>query len=691
VIDDIWTMEAWNAIKGSFLENSLGSRVITTTRFEDIAQACCSCFHGNVYRIKPLNGLDSRRLFDRRVFHLEDTCPKKLENLRDEILNRCEGVPLVILSVASILASHEELDSNEIWEKIHKDLGFHLKGHRELGWIRHVLNLGYNDLSLDLKTCLLYFCIFPEGSETMKNDLVKRWLAEGFVTEKHGYGPHEIAESYLSELINRNMIQIAKFDDCGHVLSCRVHDIMLDFILLKSTEENFVTIMNDVRRTKGCFEVRRLFLEVKNSECNHLLDTMSLTQARSFTFRGPAECIPSVCMFQLLRVLHINVEKGVYEKFDLSCICHLFQLKYLRIIGIECTGWPKQLQKLQHLQTLEIPNGYGKFRLDDGDLPSALWHLILPRFVRFLGDISRMRSLISVDSLFIDDIEGMERMRRLGNLTELRELKLYVREFRWITEDERKWITEDEGLQYPMGAGLGRAVDEYHYVPYLDGVAICEPLLSSLSRLGSLQSLVISGGLPYDVLTCWSPPPYHLRRLHVWDCPFSSVPDWITQLANMRSLEIQVSSITRDCIQILAQLASLVNLRLHVRRYLPSGGIIIPGGAAFPKLKDLFFQCKVLCLVFEAGAMPRLENLTVECYSQAVRLAVGVLEGIEHLGSLNRCKVNIYERDNFMRTERGGGGGPRPADRWDIQTLGHAVRQAINKHPGCLEVTVQST
>jgi hypothetical protein len=38
-------------------------------------------------------------------------------------------------------------------------------------------------------------------------------------------------------------------------------------------------------------------------------------------------------------------------------------------------------------------------------------------------------------------------MRRLGNLTELRELKLYVREFRWITEDERKWITEDEGLQ----------------------------------------------------------------------------------------------------------------------------------------------------------------------------------------------------------------------------------------------------
>jgi disease resistance protein RPM1 len=69
---DNGSMEIWNAIKGSFLENGLGSRVITTTRVEDIAQACCSCFHGQVYRIKPLNGLDSRKLFDRRVFHFEN-------------------------------------------------------------------------------------------------------------------------------------------------------------------------------------------------------------------------------------------------------------------------------------------------------------------------------------------------------------------------------------------------------------------------------------------------------------------------------------------------------------------------------------------------------------------------------------------------------------------------------------------
>lgn len=682
VIDDIWTMEAWNAIKCSFLENSPGSRVIATTRFEDIAKACCSCFHGHVYRIKPLNGLDSRRLFDRRVFHFEDACPEKLKNVREEILSKCEGVPLVILSVASILASHEELDSNEIWEKVHKRLGFHLERHPALGWIRHVLNLGYNDLCLDLKTCLIYFSIFPESSEIMKNDLVKRWLADGFVTEKHGYGPHEIAESYFSELINRNMIQIAKFDDCGHVLSCRVHDIMLDFIILKSTEENFVTIMNDVQSTKGCLEVRRLSLEVKNSECNHLLEKMSLTQARSFTFRGPAECMPCVSVFQLLRVLHISDYNERAEEFDLSGICNLFQLKYLRIVCFRgrCAEWLKQLRKLQHLQTLEIvPRYEDNFFLDVVELPLALWHLIIPCTARLVGDIGRMRSLISVDTLAIHDIEGMEKMRGLGNLTNLREVELYVSEFVWITDGRY------QGPPVPRGVIL----NQHFYVPYLNGVAICEPLLSSLGMLGSLQSLIIHGGLPVDVLNCWSPPPCHLRRLHVRDCPFSSVPDWITQLANLRSLDIQVGSITREGIQILAQLASLVNLRLHVKRYLPGEGVVIPGGVAFPKLKDLFFQCKMLCLVFEAGAMPRLENLTVECYSQAVRLAVGVLEGIEHLGSLNRCKVNIYERHDFLPTMTGGGSGPKPPIRWDMQTLEDAVRQAINKHLGYhLEVTV---
>lgn len=180
-----------------------------TTRIEDITRAWLP-FGGHVCRMEPLNDLDSMKLFNRRIFGSEGACPEQLQALSNEIVKTCGGLPLAILSVASILASrHEMANSKEMWE----NLRFELERNPEFERMRHVLNLGYNDLSLDLRTCLLYLGLFPEDSRIIKDDLVRRWVAEGFVTAKHGRGPEEIAESYFNVLINRNMIQIGDMDD----------------------------------------------------------------------------------------------------------------------------------------------------------------------------------------------------------------------------------------------------------------------------------------------------------------------------------------------------------------------------------------------------------------------------------------------------------------------------------------------
>ena len=91
-----------------------------------------------------------------------------------------------------------------------------------------------------------------------------RWIAEGFVVPKHGYTLEEVGESYFNELINRNMIQ-QEFKYDGEAISCRVHDIVLDFIVTRSNEENFVSVLDAQHIPSQRDKIRRLYIHKKMS------------------------------------------------------------------------------------------------------------------------------------------------------------------------------------------------------------------------------------------------------------------------------------------------------------------------------------------------------------------------------------------------------------------------------------------
>ncbi|KAF7112144.1 hypothetical protein CFC21_112082 [Triticum aestivum] len=261
IIDDIWGEEAWEIIKCVFSKNNLGSRVITTTRITRVSEACCPSSDDIIHKTKSLNSVDSRKLFDKRIFPQGSECPNELEQVSREILKKCGGVPLAIITMASLLASNDQHTKPKYqWDNILSSIGHGLAEGGSAKDMKRVLSFSYYDLPSHLKTCLLYLSIFPEDCEINRDRLIWRWIAESFIQGgEQEVRLFELGERYFSELINRNLIQLVDVDFEGRARTCRLHDMVLDLICSLSSEENFVTIL-DSKQGKNSSDsiVRRL-------------------------------------------------------------------------------------------------------------------------------------------------------------------------------------------------------------------------------------------------------------------------------------------------------------------------------------------------------------------------------------------------------------------------------------------------
>jgi disease resistance protein RPM1 len=99
VIDDLWDVQTWGIIKYALVDGNLGSRVIATTRICEVAKKA-----GAVYSMKPLSDDDSKKLFSFRIFGDQGTSHNnQFPAVSDKILRKCGGVPLAVITIASLL------------------------------------------------------------------------------------------------------------------------------------------------------------------------------------------------------------------------------------------------------------------------------------------------------------------------------------------------------------------------------------------------------------------------------------------------------------------------------------------------------------------------------------------------------------------------------------------------------------
>ncbi|KAJ3669601.1 hypothetical protein LUZ60_011551 [Juncus effusus] len=353
IIDDIWTQSAWDSIKSAFPNSKNGSRIVVTTRIKSVAESCSSYTHDYIYQIEALSEKESEDLFFKKTFGVPYCCHPELTNVSKDILRKCGGMPLAIVSIAGLLSVKPNKSEPE-WKKVYDSIGSELETNPSLEGINKILSLSYNDLPYHLKTCFLYLSIFPEDYKIRRKRLVRRWIAEGFVSEKWGLSEEQVAESYFDEFVNRNLIQSVDFRINGKIKNCRVHDMILELIVSKSVEENFVSLIGDQYTLIACDKVRRL--SVQSPKQN--FTKFGLYHARSLTlFVDQTYKSISWSSFRVLRVL--DLEHSNLKNSDLNNVGELFLLKYLGLSrNFNLYELPTQIGKLQHLETLDIRHTY---------------------------------------------------------------------------------------------------------------------------------------------------------------------------------------------------------------------------------------------------------------------------------------------------------------------------------------------
>ncbi|KAD7117598.1 hypothetical protein E3N88_04866 [Mikania micrantha] len=348
VLDDVWTPDAWNDLKKAFPNQDCGSRILLTSRNTDVALIANPDAHP--HHLRFLNENESFELLCRKVFR-KKSCPSELDELGRTIAKNCAGLPLAIVVIAGLLLKKDK--TRDLWRKVAENVGSYVA--RDPKQCLDVLALSYKHLPDHLKVCFIYFGAFPEDYSIPVWKLVMLWVAEGFIQQNGQECLEDVAEEYLEDLVERNLILIAKKRANGRIKTCRIHDMLRDLCLREAAEEKFLQVIKqNMQQDPSSFvptgNYRRLC--VHSHVMNFIHSKPGGSQVRSFL------CFPS--------------EETELSREHASFIHDTFKLvRVLDMRSINISRFPAEITQLVHLRYISI---FGNFKVLPPSI-SKLWNL----------------------------------------------------------------------------------------------------------------------------------------------------------------------------------------------------------------------------------------------------------------------------------------------------------------------------
>ncbi|KAK4410289.1 putative disease resistance RPP13-like protein 3 [Sesamum angolense] len=352
-----------------------------------------------IHPLRLLSHDESWELLQLKAFRGKP-CPHNLMDVGKRIAELCNGLPLIVVVIAGILANKKEETE---WKKVEESLGSYIFADPEDRMKK--LELSYNHLPDHLKPCFLYFGAFPEDSEISTWKLISLWIAEGFIKEEEEKILETTAEEYLLDLIDRSLVIIAKRKSSNGVKACSIHDLLRELCMRKAQEENFRQLakVKDDKWIDNCSSpssypsLSRPFGLHLDEFLGHLLDP---------------SCLPSM---KLVRV--VDVSARMLNKYEEEKIPLLRDLRYLGVDRI-----PSSLSRFWKLEFLHISSG------SVVTIPCDLLEFVRLRYVhieaqaKFDKDcrISKTNNLHTLSFVRIYKLEDEDILRYSPNLRKLK-------------------------------------------------------------------------------------------------------------------------------------------------------------------------------------------------------------------------------------------------------------------------------
>ncbi|KAL0928352.1 hypothetical protein M5K25_000229 [Dendrobium thyrsiflorum] len=423
VLDDIWEEDEeknkskWEDVLAPIASGGFGSKILVTTRMNSVALMFAKVIQKKeeIVKLEGLEEDECLRLLNSHAFAGVENPSDDHEKLRviaAEIVKKLLGSPLAAKVIGGVL--NDNLDEMH-WSTV---LESNLLGQSS---IHSILRLSYIVLPNLLQNCLAFCCMFPQDHTFDKDDLVRMWIALGFIQLSQEMTMEDIGRRYFDVLVKKALFDKVEDD-------YKMHDLIHESASKFFAQECGKLVDDEESSLKNFETIRHLFVRTTNQNIFKKIEKFKHLHSLFLFYEGSNQdhCSALIKIFEAsrcLRLLYIHIDKLEMIPEEIRYLKHL---RYLTIERTDVTRLPRSLSNLYHLQYLIYDGwkqGQPEFLPSDINNLSNLRHIKLPK--KYISSIRGIGKLNSLQELHMFDLRNemgyrIDEFKYLNDLCKLR-------------------------------------------------------------------------------------------------------------------------------------------------------------------------------------------------------------------------------------------------------------------------------